>query len=117
MMVPLLFELEPVLPPEKSEPIPVKPLKLFSFYFGTGLDEVKFFDAGDMEVMLGNPAPMVENVKDTASMFLKDSRKLVGIGGEHLITYPLFMAAQKKASGPIDAPSGCACRSGRGDVW
>lgn len=74
-------------------------LETFSFYFGTGLDEVKFFDAGDMEVMLGNPAPMVENVKDTASIFLKNSRKLVGIGGEHLITYPLFMAAQKKHPG------------------
>lgn len=71
-------------------------LETFSFYFGIGLEEIKFFDAGDMEVMLGNPAPMVAQVMETASALIENTPKLIAIGGEHLITYPLFLALKKK---------------------
>ncbi len=71
-------------------------LETFSFYFGIGLEEIKFFDAGDMEVMLCNPAPMVAQVMETAAALIKNTAKLIAIGGEHLITYPLFLALRKK---------------------
>ncbi len=64
----------------------------FSFYFGKGLDEFPFFDAGDMEMMVGNPEMMVRDTKETALHLMDGKRRLVGIGGEHLVTYPLFLA-------------------------
>jgi len=67
----------------------------FSFYSGRGLDEVSFFDAGDMEVMVGRPDTMVRDVEKTALALMDRGRKLVGIGGEHLVAYPLFLASRK----------------------
>jgi len=71
-------------------------IESFSFYFARDLEEVKFFDAGDMDFMLGDPGEMVEQVQETASDLLKSVPKLIAIGGEHLITYPLFLATKKK---------------------
>lgn len=71
-------------------------IESFSFYFARDLDEANFFDAGDMDVMLGDPGEMVAQVQETASGLLKKVPKLVAIGGEHLITYPLFLATKKK---------------------
>ncbi len=71
-------------------------IESFSFYFARDLEEVNFFDAGDMDIMLGDPGEMVEQVQETASDLLKSVPKLIGIGGEHLITYPLFLATKKK---------------------
>jgi agmatinase len=73
-------------------------IESFSFYFARDLDEVKFFDAGDMDIMVGDPGVMVEQVQETASSLLKDVPRLIAIGGEHLITYPLFLATKKKHS-------------------
>lgn len=73
-------------------------IESFSFYFARDLDEVKFFDAGDMDIMLGDPGVMVEQVQETASDLLKRVPKLIAIGGEHLISYPLFLATKKKHS-------------------
>ncbi len=67
----------------------------FSFYFGRGLDEIKFFDAGDMDVMVGNPSLMTEEIRKTALELMENGKKLLGIGGEHLVTYPLFQAHQE----------------------
>jgi len=71
-------------------------IESFSFYFARDLEEVKFFDAGDMDFMLGDPGEMVEQVQETASDLLTSTPKLIAIGGEHLVTYPLFLATQKK---------------------
>lgn len=71
-------------------------IESFSFYFARDLDEVNFFDAGDMDIMLGDPGAMVRQIQETASNILKSVPKLVALGGEHLITYPLFLATKKK---------------------
>ena len=71
-------------------------IESFSCYFARDLDEVRFFDAGDMDIMLGDPGAMVEQVQETASDLINSVPKLVAIGGEHLITYPLFLATKKK---------------------
>lgn len=86
----------------------------FSFYFGKGLDEIRFYDAGDLELMVGNPDNMVKDVKKAALELMAGNseimtradkatsielamvnRRLVAIGGEHLITYPLFLATKE----------------------
>lgn len=71
-------------------------IESFSFYFARDLEEVMFFDAGDMEIMFGDPGSMVEQVREKALDLLNRVPKLVAIGGEHLITYPLFLATKEK---------------------
>jgi len=71
-------------------------MESFSFYFARDLCEVNFFDAGDMDIMLGDPGAMIGHIQETASDILKIVPRLVAIGGEHLITYPLFLATKKK---------------------
>ncbi|HPA57239.1 MAG TPA: agmatinase [bacterium] len=64
----------------------------FSFYQGKTLDDVPFCDVGDLEVMVGNPANMVNTVMEEIRPFLEDGKRVISIGGEHLVTYPLFLA-------------------------
>ncbi|HOW52816.1 MAG TPA: agmatinase family protein [bacterium] len=83
----------------------------FSFFCNRGLDEISFFDIGDLPLMVGNPGLMVREVKKsalelmvgnpevtteeshkTAYELTLTNRRLLSIGGEHLITYPLFLA-------------------------
>jgi len=64
----------------------------FSFYQGKNLDDVLFCDVGDLEVMVGNPANMVKTVMEEIKPFLEEGKRVISIGGEHLITYPLFLA-------------------------
>jgi agmatinase len=67
----------------------------FSFHFGKSIDEISFYDAGDLPVMCGSPSAMVDTVYDTADAFLVQGKKLISLGGEHLVTYPIFKAYRK----------------------
>lgn len=64
----------------------------FSFYQKKSLDDVPFCDVGDLDIMVGDPAKMVETVKDAVSSFIEEGKRVISIGGEHLVTYPLFLA-------------------------
>jgi agmatinase len=64
----------------------------FSFYQGKTLDDIPFCDVGDLEVMVGNPENMVKTVMEEIKPFLEEGKRIISIGGEHLITYPLFLA-------------------------
>ncbi len=67
----------------------------FSFHLEKSLDDISFFDAGDMEIMVGNPEKMVQKIKAVAFDFLSSGKKLLAIGGEHLVTFPLFLASSE----------------------
>jgi len=64
----------------------------FSFYQQKSLDDIPFCDIGDLEVMTGNPANMVKTVIEEIRPFLEAGKRVISIGGEHLITYPVFLA-------------------------
>jgi agmatinase len=64
----------------------------FSFYFGKSIEETGFYDAGDLPVMCGSPSAMVEAVTKEVSVFLSSGKKVIAIGGEHLVSYPVFLA-------------------------
>ncbi len=89
-------------------------LEDFSFHSERSLDEIAFYDIGDLPLMVGNPALMVREVKRSALELMVGSpevvttenhktayeltltnRRLLAIGGEHLITYPLFLALKE----------------------
>ena len=69
-------------------------LETFSFYFGEDLEEVAYFDAGDMDPVYGDPLPMIDVYKDAVGELITIERRLIAIGGEHLVTYPFFLATR-----------------------
>ncbi len=64
----------------------------FSFYQQKTLDDIPFCDIGDIDIMVGNPTKMVNTVIEAVKPFLEAGKRIISIGGEHLITYPLFLA-------------------------
>ncbi|MEA1910172.1 MAG: agmatinase [Spirochaetota bacterium] len=71
-------------------------LEPFSFYFGEDLEDVNFFDYGDMDPLYGSPEEMVKLYQKSAAEFIRNNKILIAIGGEHLITLPIFQAASEK---------------------
>lgn len=69
----------------------------FSFYQQKSVKQVSFFDAGDMPLMVGDPALMVESVTKELATELFHNRIPLGVGGEHLVSLPLIKHALKKS--------------------
>ena len=70
-------------------------LEPFSFYFGEDLEDVKFFDFGDMDPLYGSPEEMVQIYQKIAYKLISGKKTLIAIGGEHLITLPIFLSTIK----------------------
>ncbi len=70
-------------------------LETFSFYFGEDVMDVAYHDAGDMEPVYGDPMPMIDTYRDAVEGLITKERRLLAIGGEHLVTYPFFLATKK----------------------
>ncbi|MGI6395112.1 MAG: agmatinase [bacterium] len=70
----------------------VEAIEEFSFYQKKSLDDVPFCDVGDLEIMVGDPAKMVETVIEAVKPYIEEGKRVIAIGGEHLVTYPLFLA-------------------------
>jgi len=62
------------------------------------LDEVKFYDAGEIEFQLGNREDSLRKIETAAAETLKYNKKWLGVGGEHLVTFPAIKAYSKKYS-------------------
>ena len=59
-------------------------------------NDVKFFDAGDLEFPLGNRDVSLKMIEDNVRAILNDGKKSFGIGGEHLVTLPQIKAYKEK---------------------
>lgn len=59
-------------------------------------EEVSFFDAGDLDLPFGNREKSLDIIKETTRQILDDNKFYFGIGGEHLITLPVFQAYLEK---------------------
>lgn len=89
-------------------------LEDFSFHCDRSLADIAFYDAGDLPLMVGNPSLMVSEVRrsvleltvgspevaaseprKTAYELTLTNRRLLAIGGEHLVTYPIFLALRE----------------------
>ena len=64
--------------------------------FDRHLDEVKFFDAGDLEFPLGNTVKSLDLIESNARAVYGAGKKFFGIGGEHLVTLPAVKACFEK---------------------
>ncbi len=60
------------------------------------VDDTKVFDAGDIELPFGAPAPALKMIERQARKILKDGKRPFLLGGEHLVTLPVVKAALEK---------------------
>lgn len=61
----------------------------YSHYLERELSEITFYDAGDIPLAFGNPERSLQQIADFVRKVL-DLRKMpIGLGGEHLVTWPV----------------------------
>lgn len=60
------------------------------------LDDVAYFDAGELEFPLGNREAILAIIRDNARDVLTAGKRWLGLGGEHLVTYPVIQAYVEK---------------------
>lgn len=71
-------------------------IETYSVYFNSDMEETKFFDAGDLEYPFGNAQKALDITEENVDTIYNDNKKLLGIGGEHLITLASVKSVLKK---------------------
>ena len=71
-------------------------LEEYSPYLDRELDDVNYFDAGDIPLPFGNAAKSLELIGDYIRQLLQDGKIPVGMGGEHLVSWPVMQAVADK---------------------
>ncbi|MBO7672659.1 agmatinase [bacterium] len=70
-------------------------LEEYSPEFDKELTDVNFHDAGDLEFPLGNTVKSLDMIEKNVDEIYSDGKKVLGIGGEHLVTLPEIKAVAK----------------------
>lgn len=73
-----------------------KELEDFSSIQYKTLEDVSFFDAGDLDLPTGNRDEVLDTIYSAVKETLGMGKKWFGIGGEHLVTYPEILAYIEK---------------------
>ena len=73
-------------------------LEEYSPYLDRDLDDVKYFDAGDIPLPFGNPYKSIDYIEGFVRQLLQDGKIPVGMGGEHLVSWPVMKAVAEKHS-------------------
>lgn len=68
-------------------------LEEYSLRLAGSLDDKIFYDAGDIDLPIGNVNKSLDMIKDVANSLFGKNKLPIFIGGEHLISYPLVSAA------------------------
>ncbi|WP_211655051.1 agmatinase [Planococcus alpniumensis] len=71
-------------------------LEEYSPYLDRELEDVKFFDAGDIPLPFGNPEKSLLEIEKYVHTLLKDNKIPMGMGGEHLVSLPVMKAVASK---------------------
>ncbi|MGM7682066.1 agmatinase [Cytobacillus sp. Hm23] len=71
-------------------------LEEYSPYVDRHLDEVKYYDAGDIPLPFGNPARSLQMIEEFVTKVLQANKFPLGLGGEHLVSWPVFKAMYNK---------------------
>ncbi|WP_075618415.1 agmatinase [Paenisporosarcina indica] len=71
-------------------------LEEYSPYLDRDLEEVKYFDAGDIPLPFGNPQRSLDEIEKFVTQLLADGKVPVGMGGEHLVSWPVMKAVAEK---------------------
>lgn len=70
-------------------------IETYSPYFDFDISDIDFYDVGDLEFPFGNAKKMLDIVYDNVKSIYKDNKKLLGVGGEHLVTLGSIKAISK----------------------
>lgn len=65
-------------------------LEEYSPYLDRSLDEIEYFDAGDLPLPFGNAARSLEMIGQYVKSLLADNKFPLGMGGEHLVSWPVI---------------------------
>jgi agmatinase len=60
------------------------------------LSSVRYYDAGELEFPLGNREEILSIIRENARDVIRDGKRWFGLGGEHLVTYPVIQAYVEK---------------------
>jgi agmatinase len=71
-------------------------LEEYSPYLDRELAEVKFFDAGDIPLPFGNASKSLDVIAEYIGGLLSDGKFPLGLGGEHLVSWPVIQEVYKK---------------------
>ncbi|AOM81518.1 agmatinase [Salisediminibacterium beveridgei] len=71
-------------------------LEEYSVHQNKTLEDLKMHDAGDMLLPFGNAAKSIDMIEAWVDQLLSDGKFPLGIGGEHLVTWPVIRAFSKK---------------------
>ncbi len=68
----------------------------YNILLDRSLEDVKYYDAGDIELPFANVKKSLEMIGDTCKNLINDNKFPLFIGGEHLISLPLIKEVYKK---------------------
>lgn len=68
----------------------------YSHYLQKELTEVTYFDAGDIPLAFGNPEKSLQQIQEFVRRVLEYGKFPLGMGGEHLVTWPIIQEVYKK---------------------
>ena len=71
-------------------------IETYPVYFDKDMEETRFFDAGDLEYPFGNAQKALDITEENVDCIYNDGKKLLGVGGEHLITLANVKSVLKK---------------------
>jgi agmatinase len=71
-------------------------LEEYSPYMDKHLEEVDYHDAGDILFPFGNAAKSLDLIEEYVDKLLQDGKFPLGLGGEHLCTWPVLKAMHRK---------------------
>jgi agmatinase len=71
-------------------------LEEYSAYLDRELHEVAYFDAGDIPLPFGNAQRSLDIIEEYIDGLLEAGKKPLGMGGEHLVSWPVMKAVAKK---------------------
>ena len=70
-------------------------LETYSPVFDSDIEDLPFYDYGDIFVTINNFKKLSENIEEMYPQLIKQNKKILSIGGEHLITYPILLSYKK----------------------
>jgi agmatinase len=71
-------------------------LETYSPYLKQDLDDMMFYDAGNLELPPGNLEQSLELIESAVAEIVGKGKKMLVLGGEHLVTYPILRAMKKR---------------------
>lgn len=67
----------------------------YSHYLKRSLEDIVFYDAGDISLPIGNVEGSLRQIETVADKLFTDKKFPIFIGGEHLVSFPLIKSCYK----------------------